>query len=81
MRRAILSPLGPHRREAGRAYPPSRRGGPKQLAYLRVAGERCLYNVWSHLGRAHLEELLDALRRIDLSPVSVRPYSHRTSIP
>ncbi|MEO5587498.1 MAG: hypothetical protein ABIQ81_07380 [Novosphingobium sp.] len=34
------------------------------LAYVRVPGERCLYNVWSKLGRAHLELLLDSLRQI-----------------
>jgi hypothetical protein len=38
--------------------------GPKQLAYLRIAGQDCLYNVWSNLGRAHLEHLLGALRFI-----------------
>ncbi len=32
------------------------------LAYLRIGGQRCTYNVWSHLGRAHLEALLDSLR-------------------
>lgn len=39
------------------------------LAYVRVPGQRCLYNVWSKLGLAHLERLLDALRPI---PRSVR---------
>ena len=32
------------------------------LAYVRVPGQRCLYNVWSKLGRTHLERLLDGLR-------------------
>lgn len=32
------------------------------LAYVRVPGQRCLYNVWSKLGRRHLEGLLDNLR-------------------
>lgn len=41
--------------------------GLQLLAYVRVPGQRCLYNVWSKLGRRHLEGLLDALR-----PVSVR---------
>lgn len=36
--------------------------GLKSLAYLRVGGQRCTYNVWSYLGRAHLEVLLDSLR-------------------
>lgn len=34
------------------------------LAYVRVPGQRCLYNVWSKLGRRHLEGLLDALRPV-----------------
>lgn len=37
--------------------------GENSLAYVRVGGQRCLYNVWSRLGRAHLEALLDLLRR------------------
>ena len=36
--------------------------GPKYLAYLRIHGQGCLYNVWSHLGREHLEFLLEQLR-------------------
>jgi hypothetical protein len=46
-------------------YGPEGGSGPKQLAYLEVAGQRCLYNVWSHLGVEHLEFLLDQLRFID----------------
>lgn len=38
--------------------------GLNAVAYLRVGGERCTYNVWSRLGRAHLEVLLDSLRRL-----------------
>ncbi len=34
------------------------------LAYLEVAGERCLYNVWSYRSREHLEELIDQIRRV-----------------
>lgn len=34
------------------------------LAYVRVHGQDCLYNVWSRLGRAHLETLLANLRVI-----------------
>ncbi|WP_374414577.1 hypothetical protein [Novosphingobium colocasiae] len=37
--------------------------GENALAYVRVGGQRCLYNVWSRLGRAHLEALLDSLRQ------------------
>lgn len=40
---------------------------PRQLAYLRVTGQRCLYNVWSQLGRSHLEALLGELRVVDAS--------------
>lgn len=36
------------------------------LAYVRVPGQRCLYNVWSKLGRAHLELLLDSLRVVEV---------------
>lgn len=41
--------------------------GQNLLAYVRVPGQQCLYNVWSKLGRAHLEKLLDGLR-----PVRIR---------
>lgn len=34
----------------------------ESLAYLRIAGQGCTYNVWSRLSRAHLESLLDNLR-------------------
>ena len=36
--------------------------GPNWLAYVRIPGQDCLYNVWSRHGRAHLEELLAELR-------------------
>jgi hypothetical protein len=36
--------------------------GPNQLAYLRIAGQGCLYNVWSRVGEPHLAFLLDQLR-------------------
>jgi hypothetical protein len=42
-------------------YGPEGGTGPKQLAYLRIAGQGCLYNVWSELGREHLESLLASL--------------------
>jgi hypothetical protein len=38
--------------------------GVNSLAYLRVDGQACTYNVWSRLGRAHLETLLDELRMV-----------------
>ena len=37
------------------------------LAYVRVPGQRCLYNVWSKLGRRHLESLLDGLRVVKVT--------------
>ncbi len=38
--------------------------GPNNLAYLRIANEGCLYNVWSRISREHLEELLTGIRRV-----------------
>ncbi len=35
--------------------------GPGYLAYMKVAGQRCLYNVWSHVGEAKLRSLLKQL--------------------
>lgn len=43
-------------------YGPEGGTGPNQLAYLTIAGQECLYNVWSRLGRLHLEQLLATLR-------------------
>ena len=43
-------------------YGPEGGTGPNQLAYLQIAGESCLYNVWSRLGIGHLEFLLEQLR-------------------
>lgn len=43
-------------------YGPEGGTGPKQLAYLRVTGQQCLYNVWSNIGIDHLEQLLGRLR-------------------
>lgn len=43
-------------------YGPEGGSGPNQLAYVRVAGQECLYNVWSRLGVEHLEYLLGELR-------------------
>jgi hypothetical protein len=45
-------------------YGPEGGQGPNQLAYLRIAGQDCLYNVWSRLGREHLELLLRELRLV-----------------
>ena len=56
----------PHLREWGdgsrAGYGPEGGTGPNQLAYLRVSGQECLYNVWSRLGVDHLEKLLESLR-------------------
>jgi hypothetical protein len=42
-------------------------GTGKYLAYLKVAGQTCLYNIWSERGKRHLEALINSLRIIDLS--------------
>lgn len=56
----------PHRREwpdgSSVGYGPEGGSGPNQLAYLRIPGQDCLYNVWSRLGVDHLEYLLEELR-------------------
>ena len=39
--------------------------GPGHLAYLTVAGEHCLYNIWSKRGQAHLEHLFSTLRKVE----------------
>ncbi|MBX3595582.1 hypothetical protein [Sphingomonas sp.] len=36
--------------------------GDHSLAYVRIHGQTCTYNVWSRISRAHLEVLLDGLR-------------------
>jgi hypothetical protein len=41
--------------------------GPGHLAYLRVEGQGCLYNVWSKHGEAHLLELLSQLRFVEIA--------------
>lgn len=43
-------------------YGPEGGTGPNQLAYLQIAGQGCLYNVWSRVSREHLEELLREIR-------------------
>ena len=49
-------------------YGPEGGTGPNQLAYLRVQGQECLYNVWSRLGTEHLEHLLGQLRFVSPHP-------------
>lgn len=46
-------------------YGPEGGTGPNQLAYVRVAGQHCLYNVWSRISRSHLQHLLQSLRFVD----------------
>ena len=38
--------------------------GTNWLAYVKIPGQQCLYNVWSRRGRAHLEQLLASLRYV-----------------
>lgn len=45
-------------------YGPEGGEGPNQLAYLRIQGQDCLYNVWSRLGKEHLELLLREMRMV-----------------
>lgn len=49
-------------------YGPEGGTGPNQLAYLRIAGQDCLYNVWSRLGQKHLEALIAELRFVEPAP-------------
>jgi hypothetical protein len=37
--------------------------GPGYLAYLKVSGQSCLYNIWSKQGKTHLEHLISSLRQ------------------
>ncbi len=60
VRRVAASPRVADGSSAG--YGPEGGTGPSDLAYLRIQGQECLYNVWSRLGRAHLEHLLESLR-------------------
>lgn len=49
--------------EGAKDYPADKPDGrgKNSIAYVRVAGQQCDYNVWSKLGRAHLEHLLEHL--------------------
>lgn len=38
--------------------------GPAYLAYVRVAGQSCLYNVWSRVSEKHLLQIVSDLRRV-----------------
>ena len=50
-------------------YGPEGGSGPNQLAYVRIAGEGCLYNVWSRIGKEHLELLIEGLRRVTVDGI------------
>ena len=39
--------------------------GPNHLAYVTIAGQQCLYNVWSAMGKEHLEHLLRQMRFVE----------------
>lgn len=55
-------------RDGSRAgYGPEGGSGPRELAYLTVRGQECLYNVWSFAGREHLEYLLGQLRFVNVT--------------
>lgn len=43
-------------------YGPEGGSGPNWLAYVKVRGQQCLYNVWSRRGKVHLEQIIDSLR-------------------
>ena len=47
----------------GKPFPSENLEGANEesIAYVYVEGQNCLYNVWSNLGRAHLETLLNSL--------------------
>lgn len=49
--------------QGGKPFPADNLEGAneKLIAYVYVEGQNCLYNVWSDLGRAHLETLLGSL--------------------
>lgn len=52
--------------EGAEAWPSSNPQGTglHSLAYVRMAGQNCTYNVWSRVSRVHLEHLLDGLRML-----------------
>lgn len=54
-------------------YGPEGGTGPNWLAYVRIPGQDCLYNVWSREGRAQLERLLGELRFVAVHHVDSTP--------
>lgn len=56
----------------GEGFDPS---NPKLLAEIVVDGQGCMYQVWSHLGAAHLEQFITTLRFVEglrAEPVTLR---------
>ncbi len=50
-------------------------GSPTTLGEIHLAGQGCMYQVWTHLGPEHLVALVDALRFVDgleADPVELR---------
>ena len=57
---------------AGEGFDPS---NPKLLGEIAIAGQGCVYQVWSHLGAAHIEQLRTSLRFVEglrAEPVTLR---------
>ena len=40
--------------------------GPNWLAYVKIPGQECLYNVWSRRGQSHLEAIIRSLRFVSV---------------
>ncbi len=61
--------------EGAERYAPSNPQGLRQhsLAYVRIPGQDCMYNVWSRISRAHLEHILDSLRLVPAPPLGTLP--------
>lgn len=61
--------------EGAARYPTSNPQGRGQhsLAYVRIPGQACMYNVWSRIGRRHLEQILDSLRLLPTPPQASLP--------
>ena len=48
-------------------YGPEAGTGPNWLAYVKIPGQQCLYNVWTRRGQAHLEKIIESLRFVAVS--------------
>ena len=48
-------------------YGPEAGTGPNWLAYVKIPGQRCLYNVWSKRGQTHLEQIIGSLRFVTVA--------------